>query len=206
MNIPVHGNDMNGLSLFRAGLWAVVALLAGAVAALILFYAPVGPVSGEGPFGTPFALVDQNGAAITEADLKGTPSAVFFGFTHCPEVCPTTLYELAGHQKRLKQEGKDLQVVFVTVDPERDTPEILKDYVAAVGPDITAITGAPDKIAAMLKGWGVYAAKVGEGPDYSMDHTATTFLLDADGALAGTLAYGEAPDTARAKLDRLVGL
>lgn len=197
---------MNSISILRAALWALVALLAGAVAALVLLYGPVGPVRGEGPYGSPFDLVDQNGAPITDAELKGTPSAVFFGFTHCPEVCPTTLYELAGHQKRLREAGEDLRVVFVTVDPERDTPATLKDYVAAVGPDITAITGAPDKIAAMLKGWGVYAAKAGEGPDYSMDHTATTFLLDADGALAGTLAYGEAPDTARAKLDRLGGL
>ncbi|MEF2546991.1 SCO family protein [Aurantimonas sp. E1-2-R+4] len=197
---------MNSVSILRVGLWALVALLVGAVVALVFLYGQGGRNTAEGPFGTPFALVDQNGAAITEADLTGKPSAVFFGFTHCPEVCPTTLYELAGYQRQLKQEGKDLRVVFVTVDPERDTPEILKDYVEAIGADITAITGAPDKIAAMLRGWGVYSAKVGEGPDYSMDHTATTFLLDADGALAGTLAYGEKSDTARAKLDRLVGL
>lgn len=203
---PAPENDMNKISILRAALWATVALLVGAVVALVFLYGQGGPTVAGEPYGTPFALVDQNGAPITEAVLTGQPSAVFFGFTHCPEVCPTTLYELAGHQKRLKEEGKSLRVVFVTVDPERDTPEILKDYVAAVGPDITAITGAPDKISAMLKGWGVYAAKVGDGSDYSMDHTATTFLLDADGALAGTLAYGEKSDTARAKLDRLVGL
>jgi len=131
---------------------------------------------------------------------------VFFGFTHCPEVCPTTLYELAGYQKQLAEKGGDLQVVFVTVDPERDTPEVMKNYVEAVSPDITALSGSPDKIAAMLKGWGVYSAKIGEGDDYNMDHTATTFLIDETGELAGTLAYGENPDTALAKLERLVGV
>lgn len=197
---------MSGHKILRLGLWALVALLLGAVVALVFLYGQGGPRTAGEPYGTPFRLVDQNGAPITEGELRGRPSAVFFGFTHCPEVCPTTLYELSGQQQRLKEAGKDLRVVFVTVDPERDTPDILKDYVTAVGPDITAITGAPDDIAAMLKGWGVYSAKVGEGADYSMDHTATTFLLDADGALAGTLAYGENSDTARAKLDRLVGL
>lgn len=199
---------MNTTTMIRTGLWAMAALIAGVMAA-VFFIASTGsgsPTSGEGPYGSSFQLVDQNGTPVTEADLRGTPAAVFFGFTHCPDVCPTTLYELSGYQKQIAAEGGELKVVFVTVDPERDTPPVMKDYVAAVSPDITALTGSPENVAAMLKGWGVYSRKVGEGADYTMDHTATTFLLDADGALAGTLAYGEDPETAKAKLERLTGV
>ncbi|UIJ70538.1 SCO family protein [Aurantimonas sp. HBX-1] len=199
---------MNTTTMIRTGLWAMAALIAGVMAA-VFFIASTGsgsPTAGEGPYGSSFQLVDQNGAPVTEADLRGTPAAVFFGFTHCPDVCPTTLYELSGYQKQIAAEGGELKVVFVTVDPERDTPPVMKDYVAAVSPDITALTGSPENVAAMLKGWGVYSRKVGEGADYTMDHTATTFLLDADGALAGTLAYGEDPETAKAKLERLTGV
>ena len=199
---------MNTTTMIRTGLWAMAALIAGVMAA-VFFIASTGsgsPTSGEGPYGSSFQLVDQNGAPVTEADLRGTSAAVFFGFTHCPDVCPTTLYELSGYQKQIAAEGGELKVVFVTVDPERDTPPVMKDYVAAVSPDITALTGSPENVAAMLKGWGVYSRKVGEGSDYTMDHTATTFLLDADGALAGTLAYGEDPETAKAKLERLTGV
>ena len=196
---------MRGIALFRIGLWALVALCAGA--ALSLFYFASDKGQEEAAYGTPFQLIDQNGAEITEAALRGgKPSAVFFGFTHCPDVCPTTMAELAGYQKALKAEGRDLQVVFVSVDPERDTPAVLKDYAAAVSPDIIAVTGEPEKVADMLKGWAVYAKKVGDGADYSMDHTATTFLLDSAGRFAGTIAYGENPKTAKEKLDRLAAL
>ena len=196
---------MRGIALFRIGLWAFVALCAGAAISVYYYGSETGQE--EAAYGSPFSLVDQNGAAITEAAMRnGKPSAVFFGFTHCPDVCPTTLAELAGYQKALKQDGKDLQVVFVSVDPERDTPTVLKNYLGAVSPDITAITGEPAKVAAMLKGWGVYAKKVGDGPEYAMDHTATTFLLDSAGRFSGTIAYGENPKTAREKLDRLAAL
>jgi protein SCO1/2 len=196
---------MRGVTIFRIGLWAIVALCAGA--AVSIFYFGSEPAKEEAAYGTPFQLVDQNGAGITEAALRnGKPSAVFFGFTHCPDVCPTTLAELAGYQRALKAEGKDLQVVLVTVDPERDTPAVLKEYVAAVSPEIIAITGEPQKIADMINGFGVYSKKVGEGADYSMDHTATTFLLDSAGRFAGTIAYGENPKTAKEKLDRLAAL
>ena len=196
---------MRGIALFRIGLWAFVALCAGAAVSVFYFGSEQGRE--DAAYGTPFQLVDQNGAEITEKALRnGKPSAVFFGFTHCPDVCPTTLAELAGYQKALKADGKDLQVVFVSVDPERDTPAVLKNYVAAVSPDITAITGEPARIAEMLKGFGVYSKKVGDGPDYSMDHTATTFLLDSAGYFSGTIAYGENPKTAKEKLDRLATL
>ena len=159
--------------------------------------------SGE-PFGAPFALVDQKGGPITEAAFRGHPSAVFFGFTHCPEVCPTTLFEMDGWLKKLGAEGQDLRAYFVSIDPERDTADIMNTYVGNVSDRITGITGDPEKVHAMAKSFGIYWRKVPvDGGDYTMDHTASILLLDKAGDFAGTIAYGENPDTALAKLKRL---
>ena len=155
-------------------------------------------------FGEPFTLVDQNGGEITEAAFRGAPSAVFFGFTYCPEVCPTTLFELDGWLKQLGDEGKDIRAWFVTIDPERDTPEAVATYVGNVSDRITGISGEPDKVWAMAKSFGIYWKKVElDGGDYTMDHTASILLLDRAGDFAGTIAYGENPDNAIAKLKRL---
>lgn len=155
-------------------------------------------------FGEPFTLVDQQGATITEAAFRGHPSAVFFGFTHCPEVCPTTLFELDGWLKELGAEGEDIAAYFVTVDPERDTAEIMDSYVSNVSDRITGITGDPDKVLAMAKSFGIYWKRVElEGGDYTMDHTASVLLLNSAGDFAGTIAYGENPENAVAKLKRL---
>ncbi len=203
-----RGARHHRLPVLRYALWFLVA----AVLALLVLVWAFGRAemkevtqSAE-PYGTPFRLVDQNGAAVTEAALRSRPTALFFGFTHCPDVCPTTLYELSGYQKALKADGKDLGIVFVTVDPERDTPDILKTYVGALSPDITAVTGRPEDVAAMLKGYGAYSRKVPQGDDYTMDHTASVILLDREGRFVGTIAYGENPDTAKGKLERLVTL
>ncbi|EKF20820.1 SCO family protein [Nitratireductor pacificus] len=155
-------------------------------------------------FGVPFALVDQNGQTITEAAFKGGPTAVFFGFTHCPEVCPTTLFELDGWLDQMGSEGEDIKAYFVSVDPERDTPEVMKAYLGNFSDRITGITGTPEQIAEMAKGFSIYARKVDlEGGDYTMDHTASIILLDSAGDFFGTIAYEENPDTALAKLKRL---
>ena len=131
---------------------------------------------------------------------------VFFGFTHCPEVCPTTLYEMVGWFEALGDEGRDLQAFFISVDPERDTPEIMKNYAEAMTDRVTGITGDPDEIAEVIAAWHVYAAKIPtDDGDYTMDHTASVFLMDENGAFKGTIAYGENPETAIAKLRRLVG-
>ena len=159
---------------------------------------------GGEPFGAPFTLTDQKGAPITEAAFRGHPSVVFFGFTHCPEVCPTTLFELAGWLKTMGDSGKNLNAYFVTVDPERDTPETMNTYVSNFSDRITGITGDPDKVHAMAKAFGIYWKKVDTGDgDYTMDHTASVLLLNAKGDFAGTIAYGESADTAIAKLKRL---
>jgi len=158
----------------------------------------------QSSFGEPFTLVDQRGEEITEAAFRGAPSAVFFGFTHCPEVCPTTLFELDGWLNQLGDEGKDIRAWFVSIDPERDTPEVMNSYVGNVSDRITGITGEPDKVFAMAKAFGIYWKKVElEGGDYTMDHTASVLLLDRSGDFAGTIAWGENPDNAIAKLKRL---
>lgn len=184
------------------------------VCLIALMAAAVGAVSfdwyrtqyGGNAYGAPFTLVDEDGAPISEAAFRGHPSAVFFGYTHCPEVCPTTLFELDGWLKKLGPEGKDVKAYLVTVDPERDTPQVLKTYIGNVSDRIVGISGNPDNVRTMLKSFGVYYRRVeGDDGDYTMDHMASILLLDSAGDLAGTIAYGENPDTALAKLKRLAG-
>ena len=159
--------------------------------------------SGE-PYGAPFALVDQNGAEITEAAFRDHPTVLFFGFTNCPEICPTTLFELDGWLKQIGDEGKDINAYFISIDPERDTPEVLKNYVSGVSQRIVGITGEPAKVTDMSKAYGIYSKRVElEGGGYTMDHTASVLLLNRRGEFAGTIAYGESADTAIAKLKRL---
>jgi len=155
-------------------------------------------------FGGTFELVDSRGAPINEQAFRGHPSVVFFGFTHCPEVCPTTLFEMDGWLKTLGDEGKDIQAYFVSVDPERDTPQVMNDYVTNVSDRITGITGDPAKVDQMVKDFKIYARKVPtDDGDYTMDHTASVLLLGKNGQFFGTIAYGENEDTALAKLKRL---
>jgi protein SCO1 len=156
------------------------------------------------PFGGALDLVTMDGKPFTEKDLRATPSAIFFGFTHCPDVCPTTLYELDGWLNQLGPQADDIKAYFITVDPERDTQGVMKTYVGNVSKRITGITGTPENIADMVKSYHIYAKKVpGEDADYSMDHTASVFLLDEGGRFRGTIAYQENPDTALEKLKNL---
>lgn len=159
--------------------------------------------SGEA-FGAPFELTDQTGQPITQAAFRGHPTLVFFGFTHCPEVCPTTLFEMNAWLEKLGDEGKDIKAYFVSIDPERDTPDVMNAYVSNVSSRIVGITGSPDKVAAMAKSFGIYSRKVEQADGgYTMDHTASVLMLDPKGGFAGTIAYGEDADTAIAKLKRL---
>lgn len=158
----------------------------------------------ESAYGGAFKLVDMDNQEITEQALRGHPSAVFFGYTHCPVICPTTLFELDGWLKQLGSEGETIRGYMVTIDPERDTPEFIQKYVTNVSDRITGITGDPASIAAMLKSYNIYAKKVDEdGDNYTMDHTASILLLDKNGRLRSTIAFGEPADTAISKLKRL---
>ncbi len=160
--------------------------------------------SEESAYGGAFKLIAMNGQPITEQSLRGNPSAVFFGYTHCPVVCPTTLFELDGWLKQLGPEGENIRGFMVTIDPERDTPEYIEKYITNVSDRITGITGEPQDIAAMLKSYNIYAKKVDEdGENYTMDHTASILLLDKNGRLRSTIAYGEPAETAISKLKRL---
>lgn len=193
----------------RIVLWAVVVVLAGVVSWLTIEMTKTREEMVETAYGVPFALTAQNGQPITEKAFQGKPTALFFGFTHCPEVCPTTLFELNGWMEKVDPAGDKMQAYFVSVDPERDTPEIMQQYVSNVSKRITGITGPADKIAETLKGYRIYAKKVpvdekDPNGDYTMDHTASVILLDANGRFAGTIAYGENPDVAEQKLQNLL--
>jgi protein SCO1 len=156
-------------------------------------------------FGAPFELVDHNGEPITEQAFRGTPSAVFFGFTHCPEVCPTTLFEMEGWLEQLGDDGKDIGAYFVSVDPERDTPETMNTYLGNFSERVVGITGDPEKVGEMVKAFRIFARRVElENGDYTMDHTASVLLLNRKGDFFGTISYEENTDTAIAKLRRLV--
>lgn len=193
----------------RIVLWCAVLVLAGVLGWLTLSITQDKQQMADAPFGVPFQLVDQNGQAISEQAFRGKPTALFFGFTHCPEVCPTTLFELNGWLKTVDPDGSKLQAYFVTVDPERDTPELLGRYISNVTDRVIGIAGDPTKVAEVVKGFRVYAKKVPldekqPDGDYTMDHTASVFLLDADGRFKGTIAYGENGDVAQQKLQNLI--
>ncbi len=156
-------------------------------------------------FGTSFNLIAQDGQPLTDAALRGHPSLVFFGFTHCPEICPTTLFEMSGWFKTLGPEAKDLHAFFFSVDPERDTPETMRTYVSSFGDKITGITGDPAEVQRVIKGWRIYAKKVPTADgDYTMDHTASVLLIDANGDLKGTIAYQEPAESAVAKIRKFL--
>jgi protein SCO1/2 len=143
-----------------------------------------------------YALPDQNGQIRRPEDFKGKVTAVFFGYTQCPDVCPTTLAELAQLKKSLGKEGDRLQVVFVTVDPERDSVQALKPYVGSFDPSFVALRGTPEQTATVAKSFKVFFAKSpGKTPDtYTIDHTAGTYLFDGSGRVRLFERYGGAPD------------
>jgi protein SCO1/2 len=192
------------LRTFRIVLWLLVAAVALGATALYVFRPPARPL---GVTGQEFALNSTKGGAFTQEDLRGTPSLVFFGFTFCPDVCPTTLAETTAWRNQLGLSADDLRIIFVSVDPERDTVAMMKDYVEAFDPSIIGLVGHTfEQTENVKKAFGVFSEKVGEPGDenYLVNHTALTFLLDKDGTFEGTIAYEESSDTALAKIKRLV--
>ena len=153
-----------------------------------------------------YQLAATDGSIFTEKTLSGGPSAVFFGFTHCPEVCPTTLGDVMTWQQALGEAGDDLRVYFVTVDPERDTAEVLGNYVSWA-PGVTGVTGPREEIDKAIKAFRIYAQKVPlDGDGYTMDHSASILLFDDSGRFFEPIGYGEDPDRALAKLKRLLDI
>lgn len=172
---------------------------------------PLGParvMSGPASLaiGGPFSLTDHRGLAVTERDFRGRPMAVFFGFTYCPDVCPTTLTEMTGFIEALGPDADRIQWVFVSVDAERDTPQAMAAYLEAFDRRIIGLTGTEEQIASAARGFRVFYRRVPlEGGGYTMDHSASTFLLDAEGRFAGTLDYKESERVALEKLRMLMG-
>ncbi len=186
--------------------WAAVAVVAAGALGVTLWSANrEEPTVAMASIGGPFSLVDQNGATVTEADLDGHPSVLFFGYTHCPDVCPTTLFEATGWLEQLGDDADRLAVYFVTVDPERDTQAVLSEYLQAFDPRISALTGSRDAVDEILAGYRVFARKINPDEEfYTMDHTATVYLLDSGAQLVGTIDYQEDVDSAMSKLRRLI--
>jgi protein SCO1 len=161
--------------------------------------------AGVASVGGPFTLLGTEGQAVTETDLLGKPSAIFFGFTFCPEVCPTTLFELTSLAEQLGPDADNLNFVFISVDADRDGPEEMALYLQAFDSRIIGLTGTPEQIEAAAKAFKIYYAKVPlDNGDYTMDHTASVLLMDAEGQFFGTMAYEEQMDVMLAKLKRLV--
>jgi protein SCO1/2 len=153
--------------------------------------------------GGPFTLIDQNGKTITDADFKGRPFLVFFGYTHCPDVCPTTLFDLSEVLRALGGDADKTQALFISVDPERDTPAVMKDYLASFDPHLRGATGDPDQVAAAEKAYRVYAKKVPTANgDYSMDHTALVYLMDKQGRFVAPFNLKRSPADSAADLRR----
>ena len=152
--------------------------------------------TGQPLVGGDFKLVNQDGQPVDQTMLNGKWSLVFFGFTYCPDYCPTTLGVLNAVQERMGDKAKDLQIVFISIDPERDTPQMLKDYLSSDGfPKGTiGLTGTPEQVAQAAKAYRAFYQKVGEGETYTMNHSLTVYLMGPDGRFRTAVAYGLGPD------------
>jgi protein SCO1 len=177
LNVPERSlRAVSVLGAFLCGLLLVFGAILFLTARSSFFGPAVAAVGG------PFHLIDQDGKAVSDEDLKGRPFLVFFGFTHCPDICPTTLFDMSQMLHALGPDAGRIGALFITVDPERDTPAVLKDYLSSFDPHLRGLTGDPAAVNAALKAFRVYAKKIPlEGSDYTMDHTAVVYLMDKNG-------------------------
>jgi protein SCO1/2 len=153
--------------------------------------------------GGPFALADQDGKTVTDRDLKGRPFLIFFGYTNCPDVCPTTLFELSEVLGVLGADADKLPIFFVSVDPGRDTPAILKDYLSGFDPHLRGLTGSPESLANIEKAYRVYTKRVDlPGGGYVMDHSVTIYLMDKNGQFVGPFNLKRTKEQAANELRR----
>jgi protein SCO1/2 len=195
------------LKQVRILIWALVALAAVGLGFLLL--RPAGSPTESTPapmvsFGGPFTLVGADGMKFSSARLNGRPYAIFFGFTHCPDVCPTTLARLVRLRNQLEKKADAFDIVFVSVDPERDGPKEVGAYTRLFGSPVIGLTGSPAQIEQVKKQYGIFSEKVDDGTGgYNVDHTATVLLFGRDGKLAGTISHDEQDGPALAKLERI---
>jgi protein SCO1/2 len=192
----------------------ILLVLGAFLAGLVLFFGAILLVTGYAPspigqavaaVGGPFQLEDQNGKAVTDGDMKGKPFLVFFGFTHCPDICPTTLFDMSQLMKALGPDADRTGALFITVDPERDTTKVMSDYLSNFDPHVRGLTGDPAAIAAAVKAYRVYAKKVPlENGDYTMDHTALVYLMDKNGHFIAPFDMSRTPAAEAADLRRFL--
>jgi protein SCO1 len=193
-------------------LMALAGLLGFSAAALCIVYAasfwgPVHRVAATTPIGGPFTLVDDTGAPVTEKTIAGKPYVMYFGYTFCPDVCPTTLLDLSRWIKKLGPDADRLNYVFVTIDPERDTIQSMHAYLSSFDKRIRGYTGTLAEMAQIAKEYRVYYQKVPTGDGgYTMDHTAVLYLMGPDGKLVTVIPYQEDDTSAIAKLKNLAAL
>jgi protein SCO1/2 len=179
----------------------VIGLLA-LVAAIFVVAGP-GERSGGSGIGGPFALVNQDGRKVSDKDFAGAPFLVFFGFTHCPDICPTTLHEASEVLRALGNSADKLRVAFITVDPDRDTPDALKNYLSSFDPHIVGLTGSQTEIDGVAKAYRAFYRKVPlKDGSYTMDHTALVYLMDKRGNFVGSFNVKRPPQEAAKELNR----
>jgi protein SCO1 len=188
--------------------WVAAAMAGFAVVALaitmVVAARQTGHAQGRGAIGGPFTLVDDTGAPVTEKTLAGKPYVIYFGYTYCPDVCPTTLVELSRWIKQLGPDADKLNYVFVTVDPERDTPKLLHGYLSSFDTHIRGFTGTPEQIAKVAKQYRIDYQKIPtSGGTYSLDHASIIYLMNADGQFGTFIRYQETDATALIKLRNL---
>ncbi|HVX78458.1 MAG TPA: SCO family protein [Bradyrhizobium sp.] len=159
-------------------------------------------VAAPSAIGGPFQLTDQTGQTVTEKNLLGKPSLIFFGYTHCPDVCPTSLFEMSEVLRAMGKDADRVNAYFVSVDPERDTAATMKDYLSSFDPHLKGLTGDPAAVAKIISEYRVYAKKVPlKDGDYSMDHTALVYLMDRDGKFVAPFNLNQSPKQAAADLE-----
>ena len=190
----------------------ILLVFAAFLSGLVLFFGAILFITGRAPspigsaaagVGGPFHLEDQSGKPVTEQDMKGRPFLVFFGFTHCPDICPTTLFDISQVLRKLGPDANRTGALFITVDPERDTPAVLKDYLSNFDPHLRGLTGDQASVEAAIKAYRVYAKKVPlDGGDYTMDHTALVYLMDRNGQFVAPFDLKRTADAAAADLRR----
>jgi protein SCO1/2 len=160
-------------------------------------------VTAASAIGGPFQLVDQTGRAVSDKDLQGKPTIIFFGFTHCPDVCPTALFEMSEILRAMGPDANRVNAFFVSVDPDRDTPEIMKSYLGSFDPNLKGLSGSPEAVAEIVSGYRVYAKKVPlKDGDYTMDHTALIYLMDKNGKFVAPFNIKRRPEEAAADLKK----
>jgi protein SCO1/2 len=198
----------SALARFRLWLWIGVTVAAIGLATALMLRAPAGDDAGKSystAFGGSFTMTDQNGRTVTEKTLRGRPYAIFFGFTRCPDVCPTTLTRMAQLRKALGADGMKFDIIFVSVDPEHDTRDGIRDYLTLFDTPIIGLSGTAEQLAGIVKTFHVFYEKVPvEGGDYTIDHTASIFLMDREGRFVTTIDHKEGQEVAVQKLRRVI--